>query len=524
MTFKYISKFLFVFFSFSLFSAINTDYNDFLKNNESQLLGDLFTLNIGIMKLKNIGNINLIDPLDSQNVTNTIKNVLDKVPSAKLTRKEASLKAVNIYLSKLKDTEKQDALFMKEKLTYMDNFSTSNTLFEFFLMLKKHNDFSPIIKKWFENIENPFFALNISLPFDRILLNEETICETQKVNDKGPIDILIYGEIEKIDKVYFITIFVYSYLLQKKITDISFVSDSENLMEKTRKEFSLIVSSIFEVNYASLNIDTKDKDTEIYLNSNYIGKEKISKDFIVPGNYVLTLKKQDYEDKIENLNFIDNEVKNLSISIENKIELQVVNFYIEPLGTKIFINSLYRGKTPMKLALKKGNYIISFKNDLYESYRYILKIDNIKNEELNLTFHLKSKDNYNFFKIKKTIYYTAFWNFTFSLITTIPLLIFAVDQWERYSYASMARDGYDPDIYKYYNPKDELHTLKLTRDILYGFAAAFTAYTVLSAVWLFYSLADYLLVLEKRDFIPIIEFYKNEDKDDSVNLGFRLKL
>ncbi len=526
-------KFIFFFFFITswIYSSVNIDYNDFLKKTDNQLLIDLFTLNIGIMKFKTIGNINLINPLDSQNVLNSIKNVLEKVPAAQLSRKEACIKATDIYISKLKEGEQQDALFLKDKFFYMNNYNSTGAVYELFLLLNKNKDFEPVARSWFENIENPFFALNIPEPpssspsssfaMERILLSNDAICESQKTNGKGPLDILISGEIERIDKTYFITIFVYSQLLKKILKEISYVSDSENLSNKTVKEFSSIIPSVFNINYASLKINTNDKDTEVYLNSNYLGKDNVSLDFLVPGNYIVTLKKQGYEDKIENISLFENENKEINLTVEKKTELQAVNLYIEPLGTKIFINSLYMGKTPLKLALKKGSYIISAKNDLYESYRYILNIDNITKDELNVVFHLKSKTNYNYFKIKKYVYYAAFWNFTFSLITTIPLLIFAVEQWDR---AGAAYALITPNSFNSYSEYlDFVNKNKDATNILYGFAAAFTVNTVLSAGWLIYALVDYLLALEKRDFIPIIEFYKNQDSKNTLSMGLKIK-
>ncbi len=488
--------------------------NNFLEKNNSPLLNDLFTMNIGIMKFKGIGNLREINPLDSQNMVNAIKNVLEKVPAVRLSRKEAVIKAIDIYASKLKENEKDPILFLKTKLFYSDLMTDSNLMYEFFLKLKDNTDYSPIAKAWYENIENPFYILNISEPFDRIVLNEENVCLRTKTSNNTPLDYLISGEIEKIDKLYFITIYVYSNLLKRRINEIYYVTGSQNITKSTSENFSRIIPNIFSIKYASLSIITKDSQTMIYLDSDYLGKQTAFVDFVIPGSYIITLKKENYEDKIENVILDNYEEKKVELDIAYEKELQIIEFYIEPLGTKIYINSLFQGRSPFKKALAKGTYVITAKNELYESYRYILDIKEVKKEEQSLIFHLKTKDPYDYLKLKKNLYYASFWNFTFSLAAAVPLIVFAYEYWNK---AGL-----------YYQLPSKINStyakLSLTRDVLYGFAAAMLSYSVLSAAWLFYALADYLRVLEKKDFIPIIEYYHKAEGSDEIKIGLIMKL
>jgi len=501
--FKKLAVFLFLFFCLIMANA-EIKLNTFLEKNDDELLTKLFTVNVGIMNFKHIGNIKSINPLDSQNCINAIKLVIEKIPSIKLNRKAAAVKAANVLLEKTNEDKKEKPDFIKRKLLFSDWRTDQNIIYELFLELRKHEEFYPIARKWFENIENPFYVLNISDPMERILLNEEQICQDLKVNNEGPIDFLIHGEIEKIDNIYFITIFIYSNLLKKRVKEISFVTDSENIMNKTMERVSVILPSVFLIDYASLNVNTEDEETRVYFDTEYIGKGNVQIDFIIPGDYIVTLKKENYEDKLININLTGHEKKEINENIDKEKELQIIYFYIEPLGTKIFIDSVYQGKTPFKKALPKGKYVISAKNNLYESYRYILSIDEVKKEEITVVFHLKTKDIRNFFKIKRNIYYAAFWNFTFSLTATIPILIFTFDQWFRTQTQTVQ------NLTAYY--------------VLYGFSVVFVTHTILSLGWLFYALADYLLVLEKRDFIPIIDFYHDLEGKEGVSLGLRVKL
>lgn len=509
---------------------------DFLKKTDSQVLKDIFSCKIGIMQLKNVGKYNIINPLDSQNVVNTIKNNLDMVPTINLTEKSAVLKAFYIYKSKLSDSEKNNIQLLERKLLNSDNDIDNSLIYDFFLLLKNNNQFFQIAKQWFENYNNPFYTIQITKPFQRISKEDNLICEMDsfKINDtetaKGKLDFLFSGTIEKIDGLYFINIYVFSYYDNKIISSFSFVSDSQSISKKINIEIEKIIPQIFLTKYASLKITTNDKDARIYIDSNYIGKENETINYLVPGRYIVILKKENYIDKVENVYLTNYEKKEIELKIDTEKELQIVNFYIEPLGTKIFINSVFQGRSPFKKALPKGNYIISAKNNLYEDYRYYLNINDIQKEELNIVFHLKSKKLKNYFDMKKSLYYASFWNFTFSLITTVPVLIFAYDYFYKYGQAQSSYNTINNisiennNLDKQYRYTEEGKTMYILQSSFYGLAWGFGFYSILSIGWMFFSLFDYLNIKEQQDFIPIIEFYQNNEGDKSISIGIKMKI
>jgi len=538
-------KLIILFLSISYNLLFSIDIYKYLSTTDADLLKDFFSINIGIMRLKNSGNLNLIDPIDSENVTNTIKTTLDLVTYGKMDKKSALNKSYNILKQKDKNIldSKEQEIFEK-KIFFMDE--ENSTLIEIFKIMNRNATFKNIAKLWFENFNNPVYKINVLKPFDRILKDNKTICEQNKYDNKYPIDLLFYGEIERIEQTNIINLYIYSYHLDRNIAEITIVSDSENLMENVRKKLKSIFTKIFLVNYATLEINTvtntsdatgdvtgdniskNQVDTRIYLDDNYLGKNRVLLEFTVPGNYVLKLTKEGYNDYYENIKISDFENKKLNVSVTSQKEMQVVNFYIEPFGTKIFINSVYQGKTPFKKVLPVGNYVIYAKNELFEDLRYVLSIREIKNEDMNVIYHLKSKNIDTQFKVKRTLYYVAFWNFTFSLTAMIPTVIFAYDYFYKFSYAqtnyNLKMGITQETAHLQYVYTEEGKILEATYKTLYGFAAFMISYTVLSLGWLFYALADYLFTLEKKDFIPILDFYNGEKGDISILFGVDIKL
>jgi hypothetical protein len=490
---------------------------DFIKRSDSTVLKDLFTLNVGIMDLKEIGKVNQINPIDRQNVSTSIKNVLESVPLVNLSNRDSIVKAINNYKAKLDDTGKTRIDFLEKKIKFSNELVDRSYSYQFYLEMKNNGTFTSIAKNWYDNYDNPIYSLFVAKPFDRTFADDKTICEITKLTDSkgvardGNIDFLFSGEMEKIDNYYFIRIYIYSYLQNKLIDDFSLVADSENIKEKLTEKLLEEIPIIFSIKYASLKVNTEDEDASVYLNSSYIGKKNVEIDFIPPGNYVVILRKDNYEDKIENVQLSDLENKEIELKIENQKELQILNFNIEPLGTKIYINAVYEGVTPFSKALPKGKYIVSAKNDQYENYRYFLTISEVFSEPQNIVFQLKSKNIKSFFETKKILYYTSFWNFTFSLISFIPITVLSVEYYNLSGLIAEEETDYEKAIYN-------------ANITLFGLAYFFGVYTIVGLVWLIFSLSDYLITREKKDFIPIIDFQKDTKGSDALRLGFGIRL
>ena len=506
----------------------DSKYFKFLDDKTKLQIDELFTFNIGIVNLRYIGNINTINPIDSDNAILTIKNILSEIPAVKLNKKSSVLKAIRYYNQKKNPQNSKDKIdidmnLIERKFYFSDTNIDNSIIYEVFLKFKKDTDFNTVAKLWFENHQNPFYTPLLSSTITRQLKDEKSICDANKTA-RGTLDMLITGDIEKIENLYILTFYVYSRLLDKRIATFSVVSDSERLSEKVRSEFKKIIPDIFNIKYASLIVDTTDDEVKIFLDGDYLGRKSIAVDFLVPKKYVLTLTKENFNEKKLNITLSDFESKEIFETIDVEKELQVINFYIEPLGSKIFINSIYQGKSPFKRALPIGNYIISAKNDLFENYRYTLNINEVQNEEKTIIFHLKSKDINSQFKIKRTLYYVSFWNFSFSLMTMVPTLIFAYDYFYKYGAAQEKYMNNNPKPTKEYYLTKEGRILYNAYIGTYAAAAVLLAYTGLSIAWLFFNLANYIMVLEKKDFIPILEFYQTKNGDDGITIGAQIKI
>ncbi len=532
----FIKKIYFLFLSLCFSSVLLFSEkmpNFFLEKEESDFLNKLFTVDIGIMRFKKNGNINDIKPLDSEEIMNSFKNEFELIQAVKLSDEEALLKAWSFFKKTSTSTSVNIDSVLEDQIRYQNGsiFSKKKAVKIVLTKMRASSDYVSISNKWYENYQRPVFSLNVLKFIERQVVPYKNICE----NSSSSVDFLVTGEIEKIEQGYLVSVEFYSHLADKVFYKGAFVCHKESIAGDVSNFIKRNASKIFKVNYATLELDTKKDECEIYADYSYLGKQRITLDYIVPGKYLfsfLTKGSAAYKEVIE---VFPNEEKKVLVKPELHQYLQTVFFNIEPAGTKIFVNSQFRGITPFWDSLPEGEYILSTKTDSYhQDYRYSFNIKEIKDDDLNFSFHLMTKDLSKEFKVKKGLYYSAFWNFTFSLVTTIPLVIIATDYYNKASLSSEYYTNYvkskmetDPDYSavpfietdygkEIYNLSEALRFLSI------GIAV----YTVLSLGWLFYSLFDYINILEKKDFIPLLSFYSTNDKSTlsiggSVSLGKR---
>lgn len=532
----FIKKIYFLFLSLCFSSVLLFSEkmpNFFLEKEESDFLNKLFTVDIGIMRFKKNGNINDIKPLDSEEIMNSFKNEFELIQAVKLSDEEALLKAWSFFKKTSTSTSVNIDSVLEDQIRYQNGsiFSKKKAVKIVLTKMKASSDYVSISNKWYENYQRPVFSLNVLKFIERQVVPYKNICE----NSSSSVDFLVTGEIEKIEQGYLVSVEFYSHLADKVFYKGAFVCHKESIAGDVSNFIKRNASKIFKVNYATLELDTKKDECEIYADYSYLGKQRITLDYIVPGKYLfsfLTKGSAAYKEVIE---VFPNEEKKVLVKPELHQYLQTVFFNIEPAGTKIFVNSQFRGITPFWDSLPEGEYILSTKTDSYhQDYRYSFNIKEIKDDDLNFSFHLMTKDLSKEFKVKKGLYYSAFWNFTFSLVTTIPLVIIATDYYNKASLSSEYYTNYvkskmetDPNYSavpfietdygkEIYNLSEALRFLSI------GIAV----YTVLSLGWLFYSLFDYINILEKKDFIPLLSFYSTNDKSTlsiggSVSLGKR---
>jgi hypothetical protein len=488
--------------------------NDFLENNSTKELIEIFTINVGIMRFKNVGNISEINPVDADNLVRSIRSTINNITAASLEPESALAKIVK-YLEKIQTNKKDILMHLREKVIISPPSRRNKLIQEIMTHMNSTPSLQNIRNTWFENYNKPVYSIKTQEIIEYQIFDHKTISSKQTVQP----DILITGEIERIGSRYLIKILFYSSIKDQIIHQTALTSEPDKITETIENAFQSLAKLIFNINYSKLNIQTN-PETEIYINNKYIAKESIHIPFAAPGTYLLTLKEFQAPPITRVIEILPNEIKNVRITpdfIQNK---QPYYINIEPVGTRIFINSQYRGTTPFRVELPKGEFVLTAKSsDLYEDYRYTLTVNEINSEEKTIQFQLMTKDISDYLKLKKNVYYAAFWSFTFSLTVTVPVTIVAVQYFNAPNvFSNNAKNFFETTN----SNKDVEKTNKIwndmiiTSEILRFTSIGLALSTAVSLGWLFYSLFDYLKVHEKKDFIPILNFYSTPDQSGVI--------
>ena len=496
----------------SLIFSNDTAYDDL-----NPLLKEIFTVNIGVMSSRSYGRVGDVSPVLRRDIDNTIHNTLEELRFIALTPKSSLIKAYKVFLSKRGSNATFQQKSVEEILSLTDERRSSNLVKMVFDEFFMDTQFSPISMNWFELYDSDIYKPSITIPFQRDLRQISEICNTRT----PPVDLLFYSEVERLGTGVFVTVKVYNNLEKKDIYSFSFISQTDNINLTTAENLRANLRYIFGINYGSINI-TADEDVQIYLNNKYEGKGNLLIEHLKPGSYTLEYRRENYDNVVIPIVLAENEDLRLNADFSEIRSLQKVNFLIEPSGTKVYINANYYGRTPFTTELDTGEYIIYAEHEDFDKLRYSLRIDNITDQTADVLFHLSSLDYDKIIKFKHTAYYSLFWTATFSLAVTIPAIVFAKEAFYSFGLTNSSWNNDNPG--KLYVETDEGFAYYFGTNFLYGFAAFSIANSVLFLGWMFYALADYLISLEKKDFIPILEFYRSEEGEFSIGFGAEMRL
>lgn len=503
-----------IFFSFHFYIYSQSIPNDFFEANSAKELIEIFTINVGIMRFKNVGNISEINPVDADNLVRSIRSTINNITTAGLEPNTALAKAVT-HIEKTQTNKKDILRHLREKVIISPPSRRNKLIQEIMLHMNGTPALQSIRNTWFENYSKPVYSIKTLDIIEYQIFDLKTISEKQTPQP----DILITGEIERIGNRYLIKILFYSSITDQIIHQAALTSEPDKITETIENAFQSLAKIVFNINYSRLNIQTN-PETEIHINNKYIAKESIHIPFAAPGTYLLTLKEFQAPPVNKVIEILPDETKNVQITPDFIQDKQPYYINIEPAGTRIFINSQYRGTTPFRVELPKGEFVLTAKSsDLYEDYRYTLTVNEIDGEEKTIQFQLMTKDISSYLKLKKNVYYAAFWSFTFSLTITVPVTIVAVQYFNAPNLLSInAKNFFETtnsakDIEK---TNKAWNDMVLASEILRFTSIGLALTTAVSLGWLFYSLFDYLRVLEKKDFIPILNFYSTPEQSGMI--------
>ncbi len=253
------------------------------------------------------------------------------------------------------------------------------------LSVSKNGIIKNITKIYEDDINNHVKLLAFAQNFESDVINTNTTVETEikketnivkctdncKLEISSEVDSKIYiNNIYKSNQQVLTTLKAGTYKI--KVTKEGFDDyEEEIILDKDINKTIVLQRNIFNFKVSS-NVEA-----DVYINDEIKGKTPFETT-LKNGIYKLTLKKEGYDDfefkgKVEK--DIDREFKLIQNSFDMKITSNV--------EADIYINGELKGKSPLNLTLKKGDYSIVLKKDGYETYKSSFSITD-KNEYSNI--------------------------------------------------------------------------------------------------------------------------------------------
>ena len=206
---------------------------------------------------------------------------------------------------------------------------------------------------------------------------------------------IISGSIGKVGKIYTIDISLID--INTARIDKSFMFDHEGelggllkLMETTASDIAISVTGSLKVEvkidmFGSIEIKTKPKKANVYLDNKLIGPSPIKLNEIAVGTHTIQVKAKGYDPAEKNVAIKEQEKSKVEIKLKKLYSLSVQS---DPSGAQVLINKKIAGKTPYTATVKEDmKFELKLVMENYQVWQKKIKVDdNIKiNEKLKFT-------------------------------------------------------------------------------------------------------------------------------------------
>jgi len=136
--------------------------------------------------------------------------------------------------------------------------------------------------------------------------------------------------------------------------------------------------------YGSLSINSIPQGAEVYLNGVYRGKTPLVINNINPGRYQIQLRLKGYKDYVGFVDVYSGQISTYNFTLVPL--LATLNVFSTPSGADVYINGVYKGKTPLSVSdLSAGSYNVRVTLSGYEDYYETVYLESGDVKQLNVT-------------------------------------------------------------------------------------------------------------------------------------------
>ena len=164
-------------------------------------------------------------------------------------------------------------------------------------------------------------------------------------------------------------------------------TNSEKTIQVTRKT-SQELSFSLELIPGILSINVDPVGAKVYINGDYKGASPLNIS-LKGGKYKLKISMEGFKDYTSDITIASGKTKTISFSLLSS--LGTLNISSTPSYASVYINSVYKGTTPLTLSLPEGSFKIVLKKDCYTDYSITANAYTSKTNNLSLNLKLSEK-------------------------------------------------------------------------------------------------------------------------------------
>lgn len=235
---------------------------------------------------------------------------------------------------------------------------------------------------------------------------------------KWNVDLLIWGIVEQVDNILYIRIDAYEAALDKSVFSYIDAGSRENVYSYLKNAVEGLSEIVLGHPWGSLVVETNPSDSAVYINGVFraLGNEELK--YLSPGKADLRVVHDGYENYTDTVNIEVAKTQHINAKLK-KIMLGEVKISTNPPGASVYINSVWKGLSPV--VVDRPQY----------SKHVVIKYKNYAEEEFSLSRN--TADNVNIILKRKIIPYSEivrkerdqFYSALGLWLVSIPIPIFA---------------------------------------------------------------------------------------------------
>ena len=232
--------------------------------------------------------------------------------------------------------------------------------------------------------------------------------------DKYDLDLVVYGFIETIDQYKYVEVRLWNNIVEQDKYIWRTAVSPENINDMLEPGLNGIKTAVYGRSWAELSVKGPD-NCMIYLNGSFKGIGSLNSISVTPGTVDIELRKSGSISRKERVEVTAETLTELEYDMQ-EIEKGAVIVQTWPAGADVYLDSIWIGKSPVKIELKNRTSAIRITKEGYEERNFFFEKESEKLLNINLKPVVAERDEW--IPASRKRFYTSMGSFMLSIPLT----------------------------------------------------------------------------------------------------------